>query len=103
MREQFEVRVNGDAALVDATTTVASAILKAGIVGFRQSPGGQWRGPLCGMGICAECRATINGISGQYTCQRWCRPGMEIATEQRSPERSGLEQSIAHPAQGEDL
>ncbi|MCW5963112.1 MAG: (2Fe-2S)-binding protein [Bryobacterales bacterium] len=80
MREQFEVRVNREAITVDDTTTVAAAILRAGVAGFRQSPDGHWRGPLCGMGICAECRATIDGVPGQYTCQRWCRPGMQIVT-----------------------
>lgn len=84
MREQFEVRVNSESTRVDASTTVAAAILQAGVVGFRQSPSGQWRGPLCGMGICAECRATIDGIPGQFTCQQWCRPGMEIVTESHS-------------------
>jgi hypothetical protein len=32
------------------------------------------------MGICAECRATINGIEGEFTCQRLCEPGMRIET-----------------------
>lgn len=85
MPELFEVRVNGAAVPVDNSTTVAAAILKAGVETFRASPTGQWRGPLCGMGICAECRATVNGVPNQYTCQQWCQPGMEITIAPGAP------------------
>jgi sarcosine oxidase subunit alpha len=81
MRELFEVRVNRQPMLVDAATTVAAAILQSGVYVFRTSISGTPRGPLCGMGICAECRATIDGIAGEFTCQRLCEPGMEIETE----------------------
>lgn len=81
MRELFEVRINRQPMLVDATTTVAAAILQLGTHAFRLSVGGGPRGPLCGMGICAECRATIDGVAGEFTCQRLCEPGMEIETE----------------------
>lgn len=91
MREQFEVSVNRKAVTVDGTTSVAVAILRAGIAGFRKSPCGQWRGPLCGMGICAECRASIDGVPGQYSCQRWCHPGMQIVTEAAGDDAVGCE------------
>ena len=81
MRELFEVRVNSKALLVDAQTSVAVAIAKAGVFSYRRSVSGECRGPLCGMGICAECRATVDGIPNRYTCQQWCRPGMVIETE----------------------
>lgn len=81
MRELFEVRVNGQPVLVDAATSVAVAILQSGIPAFRKSVSGTSRGPLCAMGVCAECRATVNGLEGEYTCQRLCEPGMEIETE----------------------
>jgi sarcosine oxidase subunit alpha len=84
MRELFEVRVNGQPMLVDAATTVAAAILQSGVYAFRTPVSGTPRGPLCGMGICAECRATVNGIAGEFTCQRLCEPGMRIETESLS-------------------
>lgn len=82
MPEAFEVRVNGEVLLVDERTTVAVAIAKAGISGFRRSVRGEWRAPLCGMGICAECRASVNGVANRNTCQIWCKPGMLIETEE---------------------
>ncbi|MGA2848148.1 MAG: (2Fe-2S)-binding protein [Terracidiphilus sp.] len=60
-------------------TTVASAILIAGVP-IRRSVAGEPRGPLCGMGICFECRATIDGAPHQRTCQVLCAEGMEVRT-----------------------
>jgi hypothetical protein len=59
--------------------TVASAILIAGIL-TRRSVTGEPRGPLCCMGICFECRATINGAMHQRSCQVLCAEGMEVRT-----------------------
>ena len=41
---------------------------------------GEPRGPLCGMGICFECRATIDGMPHQRSCQILCAAGMEVRT-----------------------
>jgi hypothetical protein len=79
MPETAYVRVNQTSLTVPGGTTVAVAIMLAGEVG-RQSVSGQPRGPLCGMGICFECRATVDGQANQRTCQLICRPGMEIDT-----------------------
>ncbi|MCC7339810.1 MAG: (2Fe-2S)-binding protein [Bryobacterales bacterium] len=81
MKELFEIRVNSKALLVDSQTTVAVAVVRAGVLSFRRSASGECRGPLCGVGICAECRATIDGVPDLYTCQHWCRPGMVVETE----------------------
>ena len=64
MPEAFEIRINGNPMLVDEYTSVAVALTRAGHPAFRVSVNGEPRGPVCGMGICAECRATINGILG---------------------------------------
>ena len=90
MLELFEVRVNSKALLVDAQTTVAVAILRAGILSFRRSVSGECRGAFCGVGICAECRASVDGIPDRYTCQQLCRPGMVIETE-KCPCGEGLQ------------
>jgi len=71
--------VNNLPVCVAPGTTVASAILIAGIP-TRRSVTGEPRGPLCGMGICFECRATINGAMHQRSCQVLCAEGMEIRT-----------------------
>ena len=73
------VRVNGAPVTVPSGTTVAAAILMTGAP-IRRSVTGEPRGPLCGMGICFECRATIDGIRHQRTCQVVCTQGMEVHT-----------------------
>jgi sarcosine oxidase subunit alpha len=77
----LQVRVNGRALTVPCGTLAAAAIALAGIARFRSSLSEEPRGPLCGMGICMECRATINGRSLCRTCLIACEPGMEIETE----------------------
>jgi succinate dehydrogenase/fumarate reductase-like Fe-S protein len=42
--------------------------------------GGQRRGPVCGMGVCQECRVTIDGVPHQLACQTVCAPGMDVVT-----------------------
>jgi D-hydroxyproline dehydrogenase subunit gamma len=71
--------VNGVAVTVTAGTTVAAAIAMTSAA-TRRSVTGEPRGPLCGMGICFECRATVNGVPHQRTCQILCAAGMEVRT-----------------------
>jgi predicted molibdopterin-dependent oxidoreductase YjgC len=65
---------------VDDDTTVAAAILNLGISAFRKSVGGESRGPLCGMGICFECRVTIDGVPHQRSCNKFVTEGMKVVT-----------------------
>ena len=71
--------VNDVPVTVAPGTTVASAILIAGIP-TRQSVTGEPRGTLCGMGICFECRVTIDGVQHQRSCQVLCTEGMKVRT-----------------------
>ena len=79
MREDIQVHVNNAALSVPQGCTVAVAIAIAGVA-CRTSVSGEKRGPLCGMGICFECRATVNGMPHTRTCQLLCKPAMDIRT-----------------------
>ena len=81
MPSEFTVRVNGAAVSVPAGATVAVALATAGQP-CRTSVTGEPRGPLCGMGICFECRAIINGSAHARSCQVLCEPGMEVRTDE---------------------
>lgn len=72
--------VNNISITVDDGTTVAAAIANAGVTEFRMSVGRDSRGPLCGMGICFECRVTIDGIRHQRSCNVLATEGMEVVT-----------------------
>jgi aerobic-type carbon monoxide dehydrogenase small subunit (CoxS/CutS family) len=78
---QVRVTINGREAMVSSESTVAAAILAADECAFRRSVSGEPRGPLCGMGVCMECRVRINGAPHQKSCQILCRPNMEVITE----------------------
>jgi Uncharacterized anaerobic dehydrogenase len=75
-----EIIVNGRALSARAGSTVASALLNAGTVAFRESESGTPRAPLCGMGICYECRVTIDGVAHQRACMTSVRTGMNVVT-----------------------
>lgn len=78
---QMTVMVNGAPVSVPSGTTVAVAMTIAGQV-CRTSVTGEPRGPLCGMGICFECRAAINGQPHCRSCQILCEPGMDVRTDE---------------------
>jgi sarcosine oxidase subunit alpha len=79
MSESCSITVNGKPMRVAAGTSVAAAMMMAGEP-CRFSVSGQARGPLCGMGICMECRATVDGVPHQRTCQLVCSSGMDVVT-----------------------
>jgi len=66
---------------VPSGATVAVAVALAGQA-CRTSVRGEPRGPLCGMGICYECRVAINGTPHCRSCQILCEPGMEVKTDE---------------------
>lgn len=82
MADQIKIRVNGRPVSVPAGTIVAAAIAHAGVIRFHRSVLGQPRGPLCGMGICMECRITINSQTQCRSCQTLCEEGMEVRTDE---------------------
>lgn len=82
MANQVQLKVNGQPIEVAAGAVVAAAIAMAGEERFRRSVSGQPRGPLCGMGVCMECRVSINGRSQCRSCQTLCEPGMEVRTDE---------------------
>jgi sarcosine oxidase subunit alpha len=80
MPDLISVQVNDLRLQVPAGTSVAAAVFLAGQATFRTSVKGQPRGALCGMGICFECRLTIDGIANRRSCQIPVRPEMVIKT-----------------------
>jgi sarcosine oxidase subunit alpha len=81
MLSQMTVMVNGSPVSVPSGTTVAVAVVMAGQA-CRTGVTGEPRGPLCGMGICFECRVAIDGRSHCRSCQILCRPGMQVRTDE---------------------
>lgn len=80
MTERISLFVNGQAVESSTEVSVASAVMQANAGATRQSIHGEPRGPLCGMGVCFDCRVTIDGAAHQRSCQRACEPGMQVET-----------------------
>jgi succinate dehydrogenase/fumarate reductase-like Fe-S protein len=80
MTECITIRINGVVVPMEPGSVVSAALLKAGM-SCRRSVSGELRTALCGMGICFECRATVNGVPHRRTCQLTCREGMVVETE----------------------
>jgi predicted molibdopterin-dependent oxidoreductase YjgC len=80
MPEQLTIVVDGQAIRVQPGTTVAAALIQAGHP-CRISVSGEPRNALCGMGICFECRAVIDGIRHRRSCQTVCADGMIVETQ----------------------
>ena len=80
MPSEVTVTVNGAPVTMPCGATVAAAVMVAGQA-CRISVSGEPRGPLCGMGICFECRVMVNGNPHVRSCQVMCAQDMEIATE----------------------
>lgn len=68
--------------IVPASVTVATAVFLSGGGLFRRSVRGEPRFPLCGMGVCFECRVSINGVKHQRSCQITAEEGMIIETDE---------------------
>jgi len=71
--------VDGRSVRVAAGTNVAAALAYDGNGVARYSVSGQPRAPLCGMGICQECRLRVDGQI-RLACQTVCEDGMHIQT-----------------------
>jgi hypothetical protein len=82
MAETVVVVVNGVLVTMPVGSMVSAAILKSGVSAFRRSVTGEPRGPLCGMGICFECRVMIDGQSHCRSCQTVCQNGMDVRTDE---------------------
>jgi D-hydroxyproline dehydrogenase subunit gamma len=79
--KRVRVSIDGRTLEVPEGSTVAAALAASlGIAGTRTSVTGMSRTALCGMGVCQECRVTIDGCAHILACQTLCRDGQIIET-----------------------
>ncbi|GAA0688234.1 hypothetical protein GCM10010193_47830 [Kitasatospora atroaurantiaca] len=63
--------------------TIAAALWAEGILAWRTTRvGGCPRGAFCGIGVCFDCLATVNGRPNQRTCLLPAQPGDTVATQE---------------------
>jgi predicted molibdopterin-dependent oxidoreductase YjgC len=76
--ERFEIFLDGRPLEAQRGQTIAEALLAAGVRTFRYSRSGSPRGPFCTMGVCFECRMTVDGRPNVRTCQTPALPGCRV-------------------------
>ena len=84
--QRVTLRVDGRPITAYSGETVFAALLAEGIKALRYPSGDRTkdvRGGLCGMGVCQECRVTIDGMPDCRACMTEVREGMEVCTDGR--------------------
>lgn len=76
---QLELTLDGQALRVPAGVSLAAALAMRRPGCARISVTGEARAPLCGMGICQECRVLVDG-KRRLACQTLCQNGMVVDT-----------------------
>ena len=79
-RTTVTIVVDDEERAVPAGISVAAALMELGVTAFRRSVSGEPRAPLCGMGICQECRVEIDGVSARRACLVEVEDGLLVRT-----------------------
>ncbi|MCG2583080.1 (2Fe-2S)-binding protein [Massilia sp. TS11] len=80
MDETLTIVVDGRPLPARRGISVAAALMAADHLRTRTSVRGQPRFAVCGMGVCQECRVSIDGVAQRLACQTLVAPGMRIDT-----------------------
>jgi sarcosine oxidase subunit alpha len=76
--------VDGESVAAYDGETLFAVLLAAGIRALRHPLKDQTktaRGGFCGMGVCQECRVTVDGMPDRRACMTLVREGMEVLTD----------------------
>ena len=80
--QPFEIEVDGEKIAAYEGETIGAALLAAGRRTLRfTNKLEQPRGLYCGIGLCQECRMTVNGIPNTQVCQTRATPGCRVETQ----------------------
>lgn len=71
--------VDGQTVEVPEGASVAAAVATLDRCTRRSVLGG-WRAPVCGMGMCFECRVCVDGVTHMRSCLKLAREGMQVIT-----------------------
>jgi succinate dehydrogenase/fumarate reductase-like Fe-S protein len=79
MNPRVSIRIDGIARVANTGQTLA-VVLMASQTAARLSVTDEKRTPFCGMGVCGECRVTVDGESSVLACLVTCRDGKQVET-----------------------
>ncbi|MBF0817278.1 (2Fe-2S)-binding protein [Microbacterium paludicola] len=92
----LSVTIDGTPVPGVAGQSLAGVLLASGRLSWRvTSVGGRPRGVFCGIGVCFDCLAEVNGLRDVRLCQRQARDG-DVVVTQHDP----LPEPPSHPDEG---
>ena len=78
----FTIELDGQPIDVQPGQSVAAALIAAGVRSWRRTRAGDRpRGVFCGIGVCFDCLATINGVPNRRACLVEAAPGDVVTTQ----------------------
>jgi D-hydroxyproline dehydrogenase subunit gamma len=74
------IDVDGHPVTAGEGASIAAVLLVAGRRAWRTTTSGASRGVFCGIGVCHDCTATVDGVPDVRTCVTTVAPGMRVTT-----------------------
>lgn len=81
MSSRFEFSFEGKPVTAREGQSVAAALLEAGERCLRIDEAGNAKGAVCAIGVCWECRCSIDGVPDTRACVTEARPGMIVCRQ----------------------
>ncbi len=78
MKKDFLFYFEGKPIAARPGQSVAAALMAAGQRCLRYDEAGNPKGAVCGIGVCWECRCSINGLPDRRACITPVEPGMVV-------------------------
>ncbi|MEY3665912.1 MAG: hypothetical protein RLZZ153_2094, partial [Pseudomonadota bacterium] len=99
----FRIQVDGHSCDAIEGETIAAAMQANGIVRFRKSRDGGYRGLWCGMGSCFECVVTVDGRVGVRACLEKVADGQNVRSSLPAGNASDPLMPLGEAPQGTEL
>jgi predicted molibdopterin-dependent oxidoreductase YjgC len=76
------ITLDGEPVVAYAGETVATVLIAEGHQATRTTVGGEPRGVFCGMGVCFDCLAVIDGVPNTRACMTFVAEGMDVRRQE---------------------
>lgn len=75
---EVSITIDGRPVRAHLGESVAAVLIAEGPAALRRTRGGDPRGVFCGMGVCFDCLAVVDGVPNTRTCMTWAAEGMTV-------------------------
>lgn len=82
MQDEIQFYFEGKRVPARRGQSVAAALMAVGERCLRIDEAGNPKGAVCGIGLCWECRCSIDGLADRRACMTPVEPGMVVRRQQ---------------------